>query len=213
MENSDEIKNDVLLNNEQETTTYSKGRELEQKFSEFMKEKLGWEQVRVGSHMTGKHNGKGTMIDVLGERLDARGKTYKIIGYWYMAFCLILVICGVVYGIEGDDATGMLVIIGGGVVIYIAGLIFLLNSNKYNKENAWVECKNLKGKANINQIRKALEEYLDYKRSGNEKYKFVNLYFVSANGYIENAINYAIEHNIICYTFKNGKFEKAKYFD
>ncbi len=74
-----------------------------------------------------------------------------------------------------------------------------------------MECKNLKGKVNINQIEKSIREFNDYTASGNKEYKFKYHYFVSANGYIENALKYAEDKGILCYQKEGDTFKRVFY--
>ena len=103
---------------------------------------------------------------------------------------------------------------GLGVFLELAGIIALHYSDKYHKENAWVECKNLKTKVDKDKIRKMIDEYNDYVNSGDKKYKIEYLYFASANGYMKNAIEYAEHHNVECFVKKGrNKFERVDFWD
>jgi hypothetical protein len=197
-----------------EETAVDKGRALENEFAKFMREELNWQKVRVGAHLSGGFNRKGAAIDVLAEKLDDRGVRLKKLGTIYLIFCGVLFLYGILYGINVDWNDGI-----GEICIYIAlplevgGLFALILSNKYNKENALVECKNLKSKAHKDHILKSINELDDYKRSGDKEYKFKAHYFVSANGYVENALKIATDNGLICYQKNNGKFERVTYFN
>ncbi len=212
MEKVETIENDVLLNtDEQEITSYEKGHSFEDEFAQFMKRELKWEKVRVGAHMAGKANVKGSAIDVIGERLDQRGKNFSLIGIGWMLISLMSVAIALIYLIMdwGDGFLGLLI----GGLMFLGGAFFTYQSNIFNKENAWVECKNLKGKVNINQISKSIREITDYRDSGNKEYKFEYHYFASASGYVENALKYAVDHNIICYQKEGNTFKRVGYWD
>ncbi len=95
-------------NDEQnDSTTYDKGREFENEFSEFMKRELGWNKVRVGAHMAGKENVKGAAIDIIGERLDVKGKLFNL---WFIVlFCIgfLFMIYGIFWSAESWGDGGM----------------------------------------------------------------------------------------------------------
>lgn len=202
---------EVLLDNEDEQTSYAKGRELEIEFSLFMKRELGWNKVRVGAHLPQKMNKKGAAIDIISERLDERGKGFHRFGMWWISIALLCILISL-YIIFTEIGTGELFLLFG-ILLAIGGFFFMYQSGKYNKENGWVECKNLKGKVNLPQIDKSLREYREYRNSGDKEYKFEYHYFVSKSGYIENALRYAIEHNIICYEKSGDTFKKVGYWD
>lgn len=197
---------------EHDVTSYEKGRELENNFSTFMKHELGWTKTRVGAHMAGKLNVKGAAIDIIGERLDERGKTFRAVFMLWFVAGLFLLVYGIVEVFDGLDAQGAILLLFS-LATLLGALVFITQSNKYNKENAWVECKNLKGKANINQIDKSLREKNDYIQSGNKDYKFDFHYFVSSNGFIENALKYAVDKGIICYIKEGETFKRVGYWD
>ena len=52
-----------------------------------------------------------------------------------------------------------------------------------------------------------------YNESKEKEYQIVETYFVSTNGFIENALKLAIDNHIICYTKENGIFKKIEYWD
>jgi len=211
METSDNATEVLLSEEEQEETTYDKGRELEHEFAQYMKANLRWHKVRVGAHLPGKSNRKGASIDVIGEVLDERGEKFHNIAILWLIIAGILLASSLVWAFEDLENGGIGLLIFA-VMFAMGGIVFLLQSDKHNKRNAWVECKNLKGKANINQVRKSIEEYKDYKASTDKEYKFDTHYFVSASGYIENALKYALENGIECFEKKENKIVKATYW-
>lgn len=208
---SKKMETEVLLNDDNEQTSYDKGRELEVEFSLFMKRELNWGKVRVGAHLPQKMNKKGASVDVISERLDDRGQKFQQLSIIAIVVSLIM-ICMALIMIYSELGTGEL-FLALSVTIGLGSIVFMLQSSKFNKENGWVECKNLKGKVNINQIDKSLREYKEYKNSGDKEYKFEYHYFVSKSGYIENALRYAIENGIICYEKTGDTFKKVGYWD
>lgn len=197
---------------DEEETSYDKGKRLENEFAVFMKKELNWTNTRVGAHMQGSANAKGTPIDVLGERKDERGKKFEKISWIWMAIGGMLFIYGLIWAFNDWDNGGLVFLLFS-ILFFLGGLVFTVQSNKFNKENAWVECKNLKGKVNINQIDKSLRELNDYRNSNNKEYKFEYHYFASASGYIENALKYAVDKGIICYEKSGDTFKKVGYWD
>lgn len=194
---------------EDEKTTVSKGDSLEKEFGAHMKQNLNWHTVRVGAHLKGKINDKGAKVDIIGGRLDERGQRFKSVGKAYLIICFILIVAGLTIGYSNEDQDLAMALVWGGAFFEIIGFIAIAISIKLNKENVLVECKNLKGKVNINQIDKSIRELKDYRESGDKEYKFVKHYFVSTSGYMENALKHAQQHGIVCFEKKNGKFEIA----
>lgn len=156
-------------------------------------------------------NKRGAAIDIISERLDERGKKFQQLAV--IALLLSVAMIGsALFMIYSELGTGEL-FLALSVTIGLGAIIFMFQSSKFNKENGWVECKNLKGKVNINQIDKSLREYREYKNSGDKEYKFEYHYFVSKSGYMENALRYAIENSIICYEKSGDTFKKVGYWD
>ena len=192
-------------------TVFERGIGLENEFCEYLKTDLSWEKARTRSQMASKFNMRGTNVDVVAERLDDRGRRLKLVSNFYFIICVITILIGL-YLIISDNENGVFIMLFG-FFVFLAGLFSLNLSEKLNKENAWVECKNLKTKVNISQVQKTVDEYKHYNQSGNKEYKFVECYFVSTNGFIENALKLAIDNDIICYTKENEKFKKIDYWD
>lgn len=194
--------------------SYKKGCDFEAEFAKFMTKKLDWTTYRIRAHMPGKSNNKGNQIDIVLDRLDERGQKFnkatKVLAYT----CLVLIIGGAWIGYDSDwkDAQAN-TLIEYGVYLEFAAIATMLLGKHYNKENAWVECKNLKGKATYDQVSKSIQQFEDYKKSGNTEYKFKEHYFVSANGFVENALKLAHDNGIICYEKINGKFVEVSYWN
>lgn len=200
------------IDEQEEGVSYEKGRELEEQFATFMKNELRWDKVRVGAHMTGRNNAKGTSIDILAERLDAKGLRYKKRGDKGVIISAILAVFSLVWYLKEWDGNGIWFLIFS-MTVFASVCIFRILSDMHNKQHAWVECKNLKGKANINHLSKMIREHEDYKLSKNEEHRFTHLYFVSANGYVENTLKMAMDNKIICYVKRGNTFQEVNYWD
>jgi len=177
-----------------------------------MKDELGWDKVRVGCHMSGRNNAKGTSIDICGERLDELGIKYKKWSSSWTIASVVLAIFSIAwwYNNWGEHGLGFFFL---ALISLLGSRIFHYLSLLNHKRHAWTECKNLKSRVNINHISKMLREFNDFKASKNDDYKFTNLYFASANGYVENALKMCMDNNIICYTKSGKTFIEAKYWD
>ncbi|WP_269225344.1 hypothetical protein [Flavobacterium eburneipallidum] len=199
------------LKEQESETIFEKGIGLEKEFCEYLKSDLGWEKARIRSQMASKFNMRGTNVDVIAERLDNRGERLKKLGNFYMIICILTCLIGL-FLVINNNSDGMYIIFFGTFVLIIGIISFKLSEN-LNKENAWVECKNLKTKVNISQVQKTIDEINHYKASENKEYKFVEVYFISSNGFVENALKLAIDNKIICYIKENEKFKKIDYWN
>lgn len=200
------------MDEQNEGVSYEKGREFEKKFAQFMKDELGWDKVRVGAHMPGRDNAKGTSIDVCGERLDELGMKYRQRSTPWAWGSIVLAVFSVIWWWNdlGENGIGFFIFSG---TSFLASRIFIYLAELNHKKHAWVECKNLKGRVNINHISKMIRELKDFKASKNDEYKFNDLYFASSNGYVENALKMAMDNGIVCYTKKGRTFVEEKYWD
>lgn len=197
-----EIIDDV---NEVETTTFAKGLNLEKEFCEFLKTDLGWTDARIRAQMSAANNMRGTQVDVLAERLNEKGQFAKKLAYIYIPIFLFTFILGITIN---SDALMIM-----GLLFELAGGIALILSITLNKEHAWIECKNRKTKTDIRQMQLTISQVDEYKKSGNKKYKFTEIYFVSSSGFVENALKLAEENNVKCYYKKDGNFFQAKFWE
>jgi len=186
--------------------SHKKGADFEMLFAEFMKSDLKWDGYVIRSQQKGKSNSRGANVDVIGKRKDDRGRKLYNLGFISAIIGAALVIFSLI-----DDTDE--IFLWGGMIFLGLGILYIAFSGDLHQEHAWVECKNLKGKATIEQMRKCIEEHKDYVATSDKEYKFVRKYFVSASGFVENALKLAMDNNVTCYEYnKNEKFEEVKYW-
>jgi len=192
-------------------TSFKKGIELEEKFAQYMKEELEYKKTRTRAHLPGKDNVKGYEADILAEKEDKMRDLLINIGEFLGIIGIIAFIIGLLELL--DQQTNDFLFNWGMVFFIIAIFIGIMTHFIWHKEYAWVECKNLKSKANINQISTLHRNLEDYNNVENNEYKITQLIFVSTNGFIENAIKYAENKNIECYeTDKKERFIESTYW-
>ena len=184
--------------------SYYKGANFEILFADFMKSDLGWSKYVIRSQQKGKKNNKGSQVDVIAERQDNRGIRLQTLGIVYELITIVLFVISII------DEIDWLAFVAAG--LSIIGLIAVIISRGLHKENAWAECKNRKTKSTYEDVKKSIDEYNDYKESRDNEYKFVVHYFVSANGFVEGALKLASDNGLVCYEYKNGKFEMITYW-
>ena len=193
--------------------TVEKGYELEKEFAEFMKSDLGYSKYHIHHNVSGLLNKKGTAVDVIAEKPDQKGIKYKELSHRYYIFSCCFIIAGCFMLICSFIAIGIFTF-ALGVVGLIITLFVMIHSDKFNVEHGWVECKNLSGKVNINQIEKVLREFRDFSATQDNELKVTRVYFVSKSGFIDNALKFAQFNNVICYQKEpNGKFVIVKYWE
>lgn len=189
-------------------TTYKKGIELEERFAQYVKEEMGYTETKIRFQVKQANNSRGANVDVIGQKLTDTGKLANTFSYVYMGIALIFIVIGI-YFLTTDDlgVGGAFLLLG--LISEIIGFIFIVVNNKTRIANIWVECKNLKNKVNISQVRKMIDEIKAYKNSEDKKYKFKEFAFVSASGFIDNAIELAIANNIKCFIVNdNNEFQQ-----
>lgn len=100
-----------------------------------------------------------------------------------------------------------------GIGIGLIGALLLRKSREYWVEHAWVECKNRKKPTDIVQIETVWSQWQHYHLTNNKQYKFRYLYFVSASGFVENALKVATDRKINCFIKEGDKFKQIYYWD
>jgi len=201
----------VMAETTETENAYYKGANFEKLFAEFMKSDLGWDGYAIRSQQKGKSNSKGAQIDIVGKRKDDRGKRLYNVGLIFTIIGIGLIFIAVILNEGGYEEMGEYSVWIGGTFA-LGGMFTLWYSKRFYEENAWVECKNRKGKATYEQVQKCIYEYRDYQASGDKEYKFTAWYFVSASGFVENALKLALDNDFECYEYKDNKFEKATYW-
>ena len=192
---------------------YTKGKNFEDEFSDFLLRKLKWKKTRTRAHVAGNENPKGAEIDIIAERFTENGERRQELKrkfWWFPYLAGICLIVRIIWHKELGNAWYLFAIVLAGYygVWYIYEKYFLM-------EHAWVECKNLDAKVDIQKVKKAIGEYEDYLRSGNKEYRIICLYFVSKNGFVENALKLAHDYKkipVLCYMKDQGNFVEVKYW-
>jgi uncharacterized protein YxeA len=204
-----------IIKEQELETVFEKGIGLENEFCEYLKTDLSWEKARVRSQMASKFNMRGTNVDVIAERIDIRGNKLKKIGILYAIFFILLI----VIALFEEDSELQLLLLCFGLIFEVGGAFAFIYSVNLNKENAWVECKNLKTKVNISQVQKTVDEYKHYKESGNNEYKFVEYSKSSKFLYVYSCfksnivvISVLILKNSSKYTIFAFVFNPSRYF-
>jgi hypothetical protein len=206
---SEETENEIV------ETAYSKGVRLESEFSEFLKSDLGWEKTRNRKQMRSKWNMAGTNVDIIAERINEKGERFRKSALLLIALAVPILLIGFYLVFDEDyqnDGIGNMLLTMG-FIWEIGAALFAYLSHKLNKENAWIECKNIKTKSTIKQMQILVAERNAFVSSKDDSYKIVETYFVAENGFTETALQYAESHDVLCYEKANGKFVKAKYWN
>ncbi len=120
-------------------------------------------------------------MDIVAERSNRRWLKTQLA----VRLSLLVVACLVGYAIYAKQPDIALFAFA---FMVLCGVFMTLGSLFY-REHAWVECKNQKDRVNYAQMQKMIAEYEAYKASTDREYRFVECYFVAANGFNENALN------------------------
>jgi hypothetical protein len=197
---------------ENEKSTVYKGNQLEKEFAEFMKEQLGYEKYRLQKRVKGSINSKGTDVDIIAQKASAKGRRFKKITiYYYLISLFVFCIGSVLLALDNIGAGTFFLTLGIGG--FASTIFFLVQSKRHDIEHGWVECKNHKTKIDLPKIDKMLREYNDCASMGEIETRNCIKYFVSASGFMENALKFAIKQGIMCYEKnKEGEFVKSEYW-
>jgi hypothetical protein len=190
--------------------SYEKGIELEKKFSEYVKNELEYTHIIIRHNIKQFYNDSGVNVDIIGQRLNARGRKLYKYGMILLIMVGISIIGAIIYAYVTNwvDYTPVAFISCAGWLELIAFISFML-SKKYNIENIWVECKNWKNEIDIDVVSLMISKISDYKKTKDKRYKFKEFVIVSANGFKKTAIQKAEDHNIQCFSIDNvGNFQK-----
>ena len=188
-------------------STFKKGIELEKEFSEYLKSEIGYDKIKTRYQVKQANNSRGANIDIIGQKLNSTGIAFKQMGtVWLIIFVIAIIFSFVIAFTDSFDNAWFKGLFFCGIALEIFSFSALIISNIYNIDNIWVECKNLKTKVNITQIHKMINEIKAYKASGDKQYKFKEFVFVSASGFIDNAIELATKNGIKCYIKEKNKF-------
>jgi hypothetical protein len=187
----------------EEQSNFEKGDSFEKEFANYMKTNLGYEKTATRRNVRSAANATGTNVDVIGFKTDPRGKRLRMLGIIYIALALLVMIIKSLYTYDNEnntvDSTLSTVIFLVALFTFCVGCFSIYKAKALESENGWVECKNLKSKATINHVTIMFEQFKNYENSNDNKHKFTELYFVSANGFVDNALEFAKQRNVRCF--------------
>lgn len=193
-------------------TVFEKGIRLEKEFADYMNSHLGWKHFKIRKQMSSKSNMSGTNVDVIAERLNpSESDKFNLIALFYGLVC----ICTFIYGFtitETNFGISLFILLFS-AVFAVFGFLFRQTAMERMKEHAWVECKNLKDKVSIKLIQIMIAERNAYNESKEKEYRIVETYFVSANGFVETALKYALDNKVRCFVKSDNSFKEKKYWD
>lgn len=188
------------------TTNFEKGLELENKFAEYMIAELGYDEIKERIMIKGIDNSKGVEIDIVGMQYDERSERFRRLAFVTLAIALLGMGASFLE-IEPFNSD----MIGFFVLIEFIAVGYAIIGRMLNTKYTGVECKNHKTKVNIKLVREFYHQILDNNQSKDKKYKLSNMIFVSKNGFVNNALEYASNKGILCYQQVENGFKKVKY--
>jgi hypothetical protein len=185
--------------------SHIKGTSLEEEFRRYLVKQLHYDRALPRKMMRSNVNIRNTNVDVIGERISTQGIRFKKIAAFITG--VLLGMLGMILWLfhQPKAIIAALIIL----VILLAVCVWRFLRTYYYKELAWVECKNLQDRATANHIRLLVKQYEEYKATGQKEGRVAELYFVSANGFYENAIEMAMVADIKCYVkTETGRFKR-----
>jgi len=183
------------------------GYEFDLAFAEYIKSTLKYQGVKLGNQIASK-NGQSTIeVDIIGFRADIRSKRLEKRSLIYGIIGIALIVFAIFLGYDNNFTNRLCrPFLICGIIIATGGICYIMLNEIFNKENIWVECRNIESKIDIEQANLMLTKIREYKESEDTKYKFKEFVFVSANGFNDNALELLIDNKVNCYIKKEGKF-------
>lgn len=185
---------------------HEKGKSFEKQFLAFMKSDLGYGNAKIRGRVKSNIDSKGTQVDIIAEKPNAFEKWFKITSLFLI--CIVPILFHLLASKWTLNTWSVV------LIIEVVLIISILMSYKYNVKHVWVECKNQKGKVSVDQIHKMIDSCKAYKATKGKQFDFMNMYFVSASGYTDDAYNFARSQRVTCFILnKNGIFEEVTYWN
>jgi len=185
-------------------TTHEKGLELENKFAEFMKEKLEYNEVKKRIMIKGIDNSKGVEVDVLGVKYDNRSEIFRITSI----ITIVVAFIGVILSLTEIIPFELVYFF---MVLQVGAMIYAFLSRYFSSKYTAVECKNHENKISLKMLREFYHQVLDNNKSKDKRYKLTKMIFVSKNGFVNNSLDFASSKEIECYQEDKNGFKKVQY--
>jgi hypothetical protein len=184
-------------------TSYQKGLALERMFSDYLVNELGYKSTRIRPQVRSNNNFRGINVDIIAERKNEHARWYKVAAYCFL-------FAGFYILMHAFLAPSFLQLLSVLLLFFMVYACF--NSYEERKMNhAWVECKHHNKPVSHAMVQKAVIEYESHNLMEPKDYNFTAMYFVASEGFIDNALKFAVDKKVNCYIIKNGIFEKIIY--
>lgn len=183
---------------------YFKGLVFEQKFSIYMISELKYDSVKRRKSMTGSESIKGSEADIIGIIYNRKAESIRKAGIFFMIIAIISLI-GVAFELIHKDFIYFFLLFG------ISGFVYGIIGKKKSRQYTWVECKDRTKTTDIRMVRDFYNSVQDFNNSKDKKYSISKMIFVSASGFVDNALQFASDKRIECYRLIDNSFQKIKY--
>lgn len=183
-------------------SSHEKGLALEHDFAKHLRA-TGWRKIVHRGHVPGSINGRGAEVDLIAERGTEAAEVYTKVAK------PIFGVAAFVFGVGLYLSSGMTIALS--VLLAGIGAVLVGLSRVAAREHVWVECKNREARVDIDQIAKVRRQIKDYAATGDTRYSFAEVHFVSSTGFVKSALSFAAQNGVVCFVRTPRGFEKVGY--
>jgi hypothetical protein len=184
------------------------GKKLEDDFALFLKNNLGYTKVDTRITVFSRKNPNGSNVDVMGKKNSNQGKRIMLLSKIMMYLSLPIMLIPAFLSTISVSYTQIFTLAAIGLSMIVLSAMILGLADYYSAEYAWVECKSSKDKTTFDQVDTMVSRFNAHMKNKHKRYNFKEKYFVSANGFIDNALGHAHSNGIICYICEGNEFKK-----
>jgi hypothetical protein len=180
-----------------------KGQEFEREVAAWLKAHYGCTQASRNERVQLTVNARPFECDVHAVRGSALGRSLRRLGGAFLLVALAAYLLGRL-GVETTLYLYLFALLGVGCFV----VSFLVKGQR--EQHVWVECKNLKGNVNRDQVNKVATTVALARQSQCAPWKPDLVLFFSATDYDRDALYFARRNGIACYRRSRGKFVRAR---
>ena len=180
-----------------------KGQEFEREVAEWLKRHFGCTSASRNERVQITMGARPFECDVHAVRGSALGRNLRRLAGVFLLIALVAYLLHRA-GVESTTYAVLFALLGVGCF----ALSFYVKGQK--EQHVWVECKNLKGNVNRDQINKVVMTVSIARQSQTVAWKPDLVLFFSATDYDKDALYFARRIGIACYRKVGGKFVRAR---
>lgn len=194
----------------------AKGMSLEREFAEWMKSDLGYTKTRLRVPVKGKIADRAYEVDIHAERYNHMWEVARRLGIAGLILSLLIIFLPLqmreVHQLLENLVRSFVPQLSGSalLILSVVSIVLGIRGKERAMTHAWVECKDTRTNVKRAQVQKLAASVKDVEDNRDAKWKPDIVILVSGSDFDADALNFAREHDFVCYRRSEKGFERVE---